>query len=234
MEEIYKKYKRKEVAELRPITKEDVKHYEDNGFVKYGDNGKVSISEADLRNGSPKIGDMVARNPKDHGDQWLVAKKYFQDNFTEVEDLKKSIGFKNKESLLICGFPGVGKSYLTKEFGSVVSDSDSSTFDKKDFPSNYIKHINSLIGKKKVICISTHKEVLDEVEKLGVNFLIIHPERSLKNEYLERYKERGSPEEFVKMMGEKWDSFMDAIEQPRENSWRIVLKKGEFLGNYFN
>jgi len=40
----------------------------------------VSVSEADKQNGSPKLGDMIARNPKNHADQWLVAKKYFEDN----------------------------------------------------------------------------------------------------------------------------------------------------------
>ena len=27
---------------------------------------------------------MIARNPKNHDDQWLVAKQYFEDNFEEV------------------------------------------------------------------------------------------------------------------------------------------------------
>jgi len=44
----------------------------------------VSISEADKLNGSPKIGDMIARNPKDHTDKWLVAKKYFEENLEEI------------------------------------------------------------------------------------------------------------------------------------------------------
>ena len=45
----------------------------------------VSISDADLQNGSPLVGDMIARNPKSHNDQWLVAKQYFEDNLEEVE-----------------------------------------------------------------------------------------------------------------------------------------------------
>jgi len=68
----FKKYKRKNVSEMR--------HY-----VK-GENldSKVSISEADLKAGSPKLGDMIARNPKNHEDQWLVAKDYFDDNLELV------------------------------------------------------------------------------------------------------------------------------------------------------
>lgn len=41
----------------------------------------VSISEADRRAGSPKTGDMIARNPANHDDQWLVAAAYFAANF---------------------------------------------------------------------------------------------------------------------------------------------------------
>jgi len=44
------------------------------------DVANVSISETDCENGSPKEGDMIARNPMDHTDQWLVVKKYFVDN----------------------------------------------------------------------------------------------------------------------------------------------------------
>lgn len=44
----------------------------------------VSISEADMLNGSPKKGDMIAVNPKNVNDKWLVAKKFFEDNYEEV------------------------------------------------------------------------------------------------------------------------------------------------------
>lgn len=40
----------------------------------------VSVSDADRANGSPKPGDMIARNPKSHDDRWLVAKAYFEAN----------------------------------------------------------------------------------------------------------------------------------------------------------
>jgi len=45
----------------------------------------ISVSEADEKAGSPKAGDMIARNPKNHEDQWLVAAKYHEDNFELIE-----------------------------------------------------------------------------------------------------------------------------------------------------
>jgi len=41
----------------------------------------VSISEPDKRAGSPKAGDMIAVNANDHTDIWLVAKKFFDENY---------------------------------------------------------------------------------------------------------------------------------------------------------
>jgi len=69
----FKQYRRKQIAELR-LFQEGEQLPE-----------SVSISQADRDNGSPKVGDMIARNPKNHDDQWLVAKQYFEDNFEPCE-----------------------------------------------------------------------------------------------------------------------------------------------------
>lgn len=73
----FKQYKRSAIAELRPVTDEEIQ----NGL-----DFSISLSSADAEAGSPKLGDMIARNPVNHKDQWLVAKDYFRDNFEwEVE-----------------------------------------------------------------------------------------------------------------------------------------------------
>ena len=41
----------------------------------------ISVSEVDRRAGSPREGDMIARNPDNHRDQWLVSKRYFETYF---------------------------------------------------------------------------------------------------------------------------------------------------------
>lgn len=82
----FKQYQRSQIAEMRPITESDLKSFEkDKAIHSLRDTEfKVSISDSDLKNGSPKIGDMIARNPKDHNDQWLVSEQYFKDNFKEI------------------------------------------------------------------------------------------------------------------------------------------------------
>jgi hypothetical protein len=68
----FTKYRRKQIAELRP-------------YVQGEDMTRGSVSAPDKEAGSPKAGDMIARNPKNHDDQWLVAAQYFADNFEAIE-----------------------------------------------------------------------------------------------------------------------------------------------------
>ena len=84
METEYKKYKRVQIAEMRPVTENDIKLYNTYNFIPIEPYCKVSILDTDEDNGSPKIGDMIARSPNNHMDQWLVAKQYFEDNFKEL------------------------------------------------------------------------------------------------------------------------------------------------------
>jgi len=68
----FKTYRRSQISELRPW--------------QPGDNLiGVSVSDIDRNGGSPKAGDMIARNPKNHADQWLVAAEYFAANFEPVD-----------------------------------------------------------------------------------------------------------------------------------------------------
>jgi hypothetical protein len=68
---MFRRYRRKQIAELRPYQPGESLH-------------RISISDADRETGSLKPGDMIARNPKNHDDQWLVTAQYFADNFEPV------------------------------------------------------------------------------------------------------------------------------------------------------
>ncbi len=75
----WKKYRRTNIAEMRP-------YVEGEEYMEHSEwSHRISISEADRDKDSPKAGDMIARNPQNHYDQWLVAKAYFKENFEEAE-----------------------------------------------------------------------------------------------------------------------------------------------------
>ena len=144
---------------------------------------------------------------------------------------------KNIETIVVSGFPGVGKSYyVNRGEGSdympqgFAIDSDSSTFDKNDFPKNYIKHIKSNIGKVKIIFVSSHKEVRDALVEAKIFFTLAYPYENLKDEYIERYKERGSDDGFINFISDNWGKFMLDLRY-QKGCKHLVLKEKEFLYN---
>lgn len=66
----FKRYRRTNVAEMRP-------------YVPGEDLTGVSVSDVDF---PEEDHGMIARNPKNHRDQWYVARQYFEDNFEALGD----------------------------------------------------------------------------------------------------------------------------------------------------
>lgn len=67
LEPTYQQFRHKAIVEMTP-------------WVEGFDMSRVSVSASDEEAGSPQPGDMIARNPKNHDDKWLVAAAYFADN----------------------------------------------------------------------------------------------------------------------------------------------------------
>lgn len=126
-----------------------------------------------------------------------------------------------KDTLIISAFPGTGKTWCYECIGdnSIILDSDSSTFDKSEFPANYIEHIKKYIGKVNVILVSSHDTVRAALREAGIEFYVVYPAntKTNKEEYMTRYVKRGSSEAFVKLMEEKWDDFIASIEEHPED-----------------
>lgn len=68
----FEPYVKEEFAEMRPYMVGEVLN-------------NVLIPDAARKAGSPKEGDMIARNPQNHDERWIVAEADFKDNFKSVE-----------------------------------------------------------------------------------------------------------------------------------------------------
>lgn len=133
---------------------------------------------------------------------------------------------------VICGFPGVGKSTLyreLKEQGVQILDSDSSTFDKASFPENYLTHIEMARLAGFTVLVSTHREVREGLHARNIPFILARPASTdQKQEYLQRYEDRGSPPEFVQLMDRMWDTFYDDVAKDfKAEHW--LVQPGEYL-----
>ena len=154
-----------------------------------------------------------------------------------------------KRAVLISAFPGCGKSTFYNKY-SVYSesqeeqykdcsnckilDSDSSQFSwiwkdgqktnerNPEFPANYIEHIKENMLTQDIIFISTHESVRNALKEAGLEYTLIYPDGSLKEEWIRRFKERGSSDGFIQTVEENWDTWIDQMEE--ETSNKIVLE----------
>ena len=144
---------------------------------------------------------------------------------------------------IISAFPGTGKSYYHINHPETTLDSDSSLFswlydvngnklyddDEKPirnpwFPSNYIEHIKSNIGKYEYIFVSSHKEVREALVDNCLLFYLIYPDIDDMDNYIERYKQRGSPEGFINLVKNNWEEWIIELEN-QENCFNYSLPR---------
>lgn len=133
-------------------------------------------------------------------------------------------------TIVVSAFPGTGKTFLKNKYGNLVADSDSSKFPEDAFPENYIQHIKSLIGKVPVILVSSHAEVRKVLVREGIDFWLVYPQRHLKDEYIERYKQRGSSVEFVRLVSNMWYEWLTELYE-QESCVHIQLASGQYISN---
>lgn len=140
----------------------------------------------------------------------------------------------NKTPIIVSGFPGIGKSWLKSNTDLAVSDSDSSKWSKSNFPDNYLKYISDLYLSKNfdVILVSTHSDVRAGMARLNMPFFLIYPSLECKAEYMERYKQRGSPEGFLQLMDKQWENFVEGCME-QNGCVHIVLDAGEYLSDVY-
>lgn len=78
----------------RLVTEEDIKEFEETGFIRvkdeetFGAEINVFISDADIKKGSPKLGDVIAIDPNKRIVQWLLERELFWKNYTPYTETK--------------------------------------------------------------------------------------------------------------------------------------------------
>jgi hypothetical protein len=50
----------------------------------------VTINDLDKQGGSPRDGDMIARDPSNPRDSWLISSAYFEANYEEADKRSRS------------------------------------------------------------------------------------------------------------------------------------------------
>ena len=161
--------------------------------------------------------------------------------------------------MIISAFPTIGKTFAYNQMkdikGLKVLDSDSSKFswiyetewDMKrfeeigdlspitirkrnpDFPNNYIKHIKDNMNDATYIFVSSHENVRQAMKESGVPYVLVYPRRDMLPEIVGRCYLRGSDEQFIKVLIENWDSWIDSCEKDMGATDKRILGNNEHL-----
>lgn len=112
--------------------------------------------------------------------------------------------------MIICGFPGTGKSLMAK-FSRWIGwiDLESTPFEKDWM--RYAKVAKHMSDNGYTVMVSTHAELIDCFEHMEVPYTVIIPNIEDVNTYLQRYRERGNDESFVKLIDDNWDNWIRQI-----------------------
>ena len=108
------------------------------------------------------------------------------------------------------------------------------SFDKT-WPDNYVREIKRLHACEEnydLVLVSTHDLLRQALVREKIVFTLVYPSQVLKNEYLERYKQRGSDDVFIDFIATHWDSFITELKY-QKNCGHMVLGPGRFLSDYF-
>ena len=85
-------------------------------------------------------------------------------------------------------------------------------------------------NKDKIIIIPTDTIIMQWLESDEIPFTIVYPAADLKEEYRERYIERGNNEEFIKVFIDNWDYWQRVFQFPK-SAIKIELKAKQYLGD---
>lgn len=130
--------------------------------------------------------------------------------------------------MIICGYAGIGKSYLAKNIPGVI-DLESTPFEK-DWD-RYAKCAIHYHKQGYLVLVSCHKELREILCNLipsDIRITIV-PNIKDKELYRERYESRGNTTEFINIQMNNWETWLNEKENRILSEHWIEMEPGEFL-----
>ena len=140
-------------------------------------------------------------------------------------------GFNNKQGLIISGYQGIGKSFISKLFPEKFIDHESSHFFVNGVrdPNWFVVYVNQaidLVNKGYTVFISSHWVVRDYLDEIGQEFLVITPSIDIKEDWIERlqlrYNATNSSKDFKSLENAK-AMYEESVTELIDNHTCIIL-----------
>lgn len=133
---------------------------------------------------------------------------------------------------IIAGVEGVGKTTFAKKMGHKfkILDLNPEKFmgPGHKFPQDYIDAVLQKRDKYDYILIDAQPSVVNMLNKFDIKYYLVAPDKSLRDEYLQRLIDRGKTQSFVDKLRLKWDEYIEFFEE-NPTVFKIFTKGGEYL-----
>lgn len=147
------------------------------------------------------------------------------------------------KAIVVCGFPGIGKSYAcanTEKYD--LLDLDSSLFTKDpawEFPEDYIKALDDVVGwegEPDFIFMSAHAETRNELAKNNIPYVNAYPDAARKAEIVTRIAEREAEKEYgnpqlASIVEDNYDTWVKELDGDTDSVGNYALSRGQHLSD---
>lgn len=132
------------------------------------------------------------------------------------------------DSIVVCGFSGIGKTCCAKNNNFVI-DIDSSTIEHdKDFANKYLALITEAQNKFRIILVSTHPELRQLLKEQNIRYYLVYPKKELCKEYIGRFIRRNNSLAYCNHINRNWNMWIDDLKRD-EYADRIELDSNHYL-----
>lgn len=153
--------------------------------------------------------------------------------------------------MIVSAFAGVGKTTLAKKYNKDVIDLESGNFkwiengnteatkgdntrtQNPKYPINYLEAIKKANSEYKVVLISQHDVIRKCLDAVKLDYILVYPDISMKEEFIERYQKRGNNEKFINLIMSNWDKWIQDLNNISGHN-KIILQKGQYLEDYLS
>lgn len=128
---------------------------------------------------------------------------------------------------IILAFFGSGKTYINKNYPNFL-DLESHYF-KGDLEMliSAIKDASQVYGYN--VLTSCRKRIIELLKEKELDFIVVLPTKNQKEEYVRRYKERGTIPVVLKDLEENFDNYIDEVMVC--DCKKVILKEGQYLSD---